>query len=345
MIKSKKGTEAWQIMALILTVVVIALVIYGIYTDKLTPLFKKVRNMIYSALSLFGYDYSTPLPPTKTAAILGQERNVTFHEGDGTNFDCETKIDSGKYKVQYDTSKKGYMLWEWLDTGDKWVNVDDKIPTQEQINLRNIYDKLKNTLNKKLILPFKNPDDLDMISVVGRTVLNTDYGLCVDTSKTYSDPKIVKFRYKIYCQGEFFYPLVPDPANSKISVVKVIPSAELLKEEKRLSDLFSSLLDNLGKDGIKLKRIGGNGEEIQGVSGLPYYILYTKEGMYYYGIASQEDYIQNFLKKESVKKWHRYQENPDEKNYEGSYLFDKDFKNLILLAQIKQELVETCENW
>jgi hypothetical protein len=342
MIRNKKGTETWQIIALILTVVVIALVIYGIYTDKLTPLFKKVRNMIYSALSLFGYDYSTPLPPVKTAVILGQERNVTFHEGDGTNFECEAAIRGvGSYSVKYDTSKKGYVLWEWLDSGDKWVNVDDKIMTQEQINLRNIYNKLKNTLNKKLILPVKNPDDLDMISVVGRTVLDNDYGLCVDTSKTYSDPKIVKFRYKTYCQGEFFYPLVPDSANSKISVIKVIPSAELLKEEKRLSDLFSSLLNNLGKDGIKLKKIGGNGEEIQGVSGLSYYILYTEEGGYYYGIASQEDYIQNFLKKESGKKWHRYQENPDEKNYEGSYLFDGN----PLLTQIKQELVETCENW
>ncbi|MBM3234561.1 hypothetical protein FJZ19_05725 [Candidatus Pacearchaeota archaeon] len=335
-IKNKRGMAFWQIIAAVLTVVIIALVIYGIFSGKLTPLFKQVMNKIYSVLSLFGYGDSSAVAPIKTATILGKERNVSFNEGDGTNFACITDVDNINYKVQFDTSKKDYVLWEKL--GNEWKNVDEQKFSNEDLKNGIIYYTLLNTLNS-LTLEFNNKK----YNIKHNQFYYNDYFFSVEI-----DGKVYGY-FKLSSGDVILYTCDASSCGSDGRCQPCErPKIEDLKKEggKRL-EIYNSFYNAFANTEVDV-----NGKEyglltdnvLDNIDGHSRQIIYvrTDEGKEY-GLTPEG----HFLIHNKGESWKNQVESTFTGRAEPAYMqasLDQ-LKAYPNRAQIKQELVETCDNW
>lgn len=154
-IKNKRGQE-WSIgrlLTIILVVVFLVLIIYGISSGGLKPLFDKISNSFDNILVMLGIrsakSSTTEIQTTATIYDLpGQKLRI----GDNwcvVNFEGKGGIAAGAYQVQFRDG--GWKFDKWMSspggTG-KYDNIDFRTMSDWNIKERNIYQAMVKKFGK-----------------------------------------------------------------------------------------------------------------------------------------------------------------------------------------------------
>jgi len=329
---NKKADERMTIgklVTIILILIVVVLVIVGFSTGLFKPLVEKARDAYNGVLSLFGIEQPVVGASEKEITIFGEKKIMRFNEA---KQQCEVDLGDkeiqglkGKYAVRFNENDKKYELFHYIN--NNWENINGKIPTAEEVNLRSTKDALNNAI-ENLKLNFEGKDyKIDL----------TEFGLGI-------------FYVQREGRNDISYHYQPQElSGGSAKLMKPLIGEDWLEcddnrfsdSEKQLCDDFHTSISNykflfLGEERtLSFKEIDGK------------LIIYTNIGGSLYGIGLNDYGKKELYVKYPTKEWSRKQDLTYTSSKENSYLYieQEEAEKLLSYKQLKEVLERECENW